>query len=240
MEWRDDAIVLSARRHGESALIVHVLTADRGRHAGLVPGGAGRRRRALWEPGNRLRCRWRGRLAEQLGSLTGELTRAHGARLFDDAGRLSALSAACALCDSLLPERAPHPALFDALAALLDSLETLAEPVDWAAGYVIWELGLLAELGFALDLDRCAATGARDDLCWVSPRTGRALSRTAGAAWADRLLALPGFVAGAAAPDPDSVRAGLRLTGHFLRRHGPVNGVLPPARERLAGHLGAP
>lgn len=246
MEWSDDAIVLSARRHGESALIVHVLTPGRGRHAGLVPGGAGRRRRALYEPGNELRCVWRGRLADHLGTLAGEPVRARAAALLDDAPRLAALSAACALCDALLPEGAPHPALFRALAALLDALE--AAPAGgsngWPAGYVAWEAGLLAEIGFALDLGRCAATGARDNLCWVSPRTGRAVSRAAGAAWAERLLPLPGFLIGSGVPDPQAVRDGLRLTGHFLSRHGPAGGgALPPARDRLLRYLaraGAP
>ena len=243
MEWRDDAIVLSARRHGESALIAHVLTAGRGRCAGRAPGGAGRREKALWEPGNQLHCRWRARSAERLGSLSGELAQARAAGLLDKPGRLAALSAACALCDALLPERAPHPALFHALAALLDFLSAPASgdaPEDWAAAYVVWEVGLLAELGFALDLDRCAVTGAREDLRWVSPRTGRAVSAAAGAAWANRLLALPGFLIGAGAPGLRAVNDGLRLTGHFLNRHGAAGRAgLPPARDRLARRLAA-
>lgn len=238
MEWRDDAVVLSARRHGESALIVHVLTANHGRHAGLVPGGGGRRRRARYEPGTELRCHWRARLSEHLGRLSGETVRARSARLFDDAGRLAALAAACALCDAVLPERAPHRGLFRALIAFLDTLETEAEREIWSAAYVRWEVGVLAEIGFSLDLSRCAATGTRDDLRWVSPRTGRAVSRAGGAGYADRLLALPGFLIGDGAPTPEAVGAGLRLTGHFLRRHDLAGaGILPAARERLLHHL---
>ena len=238
MEWDDDAVVLSARRHGESALVVRVLTRERGRHAGLARGGAGRRRRAAWEPGNRVRCRWRARLADQLGAFSAEVERARAARLFGDPGRLAALGAACAACDAALPERAPHPALFDALEALLDGLEAPGGPEVWACAYVAWEVGLLAELGFALALDRCAATGAREDLRWVSPRSGRAVSGAAGAPWAARLLPLPGFLSGAGAPSLAEARAGLRLTGHFLVRHAFPRGA-PAARARLAAWLAA-
>ena len=239
MEWSDDAIVLSARRHGESALVAHVLTRGRGRRAGLVPGGAGKRRRGLWQPGNRVRCLWRGRLAEHLGRLAAEPLRAGAALLFDDPARLAALSGACAMCDAVLPEGAPHPALFRGLAALLDALEAPgAETEIWAAAYVAWEVGLLAELGFALDLERCAATGSRDDLRWVSPRTGRAVSGAAGAPFAGRLLPLPGFLAARGGePDMESVLAGLRLTEHFLARHALAGAALPPARARLERRL---
>lgn len=238
MEWRDDGIVLAAQRHGESALVVHALTAAHGRHAGRVPGGAARQRRAAWETGNRLRCHWRGRLSGQLGTFSGEAVHAYAPALFGDAGRLAALSAACALCDALLPEREPHPALFRALGALLDTLEAAEAGDIWAAAYVRWEVGLLAELGFALDLDRCAMTGARGDLRWVSPRTGRAASRAAGAPYARRLLPLPGFLVGAGAADAGAVNAGLRLTGHFLSRHATASArPLPPARDRLAARF---
>ena len=239
MEWQDDAIVLSARRHGESALVVHVLTRERGRRAGLVPGGSGRRRRGLWQPGNRLRCRWRGRLAEHLGTLAGEPVRANAALLFDDPGRLAALSGACAMCDALLPDGAPHPALFHALTALLDALKApVSETEVWGAAYVAWEVGMLAELGFALDLGRCAATGSREDLRWVSPRTGRAVSGAAGEPFATRLLPLPGFLAARGGePDIASVLEGLRLTEHFFTHHALAGNALPPARARLARWL---
>ncbi len=228
MQWQDDAIVLSAQRHGESALIVHLLTLAHGRHAGLAP-GAGGRRQALFQPGNRLRCRWRARLADHLGTLTAEPAHLPTALLFGDGGRLAALAAACALCRSLLPERAPYPRLFRGLEALLEALEAGDAPPLWQAAYVMWEVGLLSEIGFALDLETCTATGSREDLCWVSPRTGRAVSGAAGAPWAKRLLPLPGFLTGAGAADADAVQAGLRLTGHFLGRAGD----LPPARARL-------
>jgi DNA repair protein RecO (recombination protein O) len=230
VEWRDQAIVLSARRHGENALVVHVMSENHGRHAGLVPGGASRRRRGLFQPGNGIACRWRARLEEHLGTLTAELLRAHAAPLLDQPARLAGLAAACALLDAALPEREPHPAVYRALVALLDALGDEHSAPDWGAAYVGWELGLLAELGFGLDLSACAATGAADDLAWVSPRSGRAVSAAAGARYRDRLLPLPAFLAGATPRAAAEVVAGLTLTGHFLAR---ADGPLPAARDRL-------
>jgi len=232
VEWADEGIVLSARRHGESAAVVHLLTRAHGRHAGLVRGGAGPRGRGLYQTGNRVSARWRARLAEHLGAFTGELIQAHAAALIDDPLRLSALSAACAVADATLPERQPYPTLFDALAALID---TLHGSTQWPAAYVRWELGLLDVLGFGLDLGACAATGRNDDLAYVSPKTGRAVSLAAGAPYRDRLLPLPGFLIGRGGADAAAVRDGLRLTGWFLDRHvfAPHNRRMPPARERF-------
>lgn len=232
MEWIDEGFVLSARRHGESAAVVHLLTRAHGRHAGLAHGGAGSRGRGLYQAGNRISARWRARLAEHLGTFTGELVRANAAGLMDDPVRLSALSAACAIADATLPERQPYPTLFDALAALIDTLHGSAE---WPAAYVRWELGLLEVLGFGLDLGSCAATGRNDDLAYVSPKTGRAVSLAAGEPYRDRLLPLPGFLIGRGAADAAAVRDGLRLTGWFLDRHvfAPHSRRMPPARERF-------
>src|ERR1051325_680322 len=232
MEWRDTGFVLAARRHGESGLIVELLTLEHGRHAGLVRGGQSPRRRALFQPGNAVAASWRGRLAEHLGTLEGELVEANAARLLDDPGRLTALNSAAALLLAALPDREPHPALFTSFAGLLGALDS---PEGWAEAYVIWECDLLAGLGFGLDLGRCAVSGSNQDLAYVSPRTGRAVSRETGAPYHDKLLPLPGFLWRDAAAEPADIVAGLVMTRHFLLHHllEPQGGRLPEARERL-------
>ena len=177
MEWRDTAFVVAVRRHGESALIAELLTREHGRHLGLVRGGQSPKARAILQPGNEVAAAWRGRLSEHLGSITCELVRAHAARFIDDPDRLAGLAAATALISATLPEREPHADVFTSFSTLLGALDSAA---DWPARYVEWECGLLAALGFGLDLTRCAATGATVDLAYVSPRTGRAVSRAAG------------------------------------------------------------
>lgn len=236
MDWTDQGIVLTRRRHGESSAVVSLLTREHGRHAGLVRGGSGKRAGSLYQPGNLLAAHWRARLAEHLGTLTAELLDPFASRVLDDALRLAALSSACALLETALPEREPHLPLFEATLLLLRVLGATAEPLGWGAAYARWETQALAEFGFGLDLEACAATGQRDDLAYVSPRTGRAVSSGAGAPYADRLFALPAFLGTAdAAPDAAAVAAALRITGHFLERHvfGPHNRPLPPARTRL-------
>ncbi|MCG8695673.1 MAG: DNA repair protein RecO [Minwuiales bacterium] len=237
MQWTDTGIVLNARKHGESAMIAMLLTKAHGRHGGLVRGGAGRRHRGVLQPGNDVSVTWRGRLAEHLGTMTVELNTARAATLMDDPARLAGLSAACALTEAALPEREPHPQLFNGLKILLDAMQG---DDDWAAVYVRWELGLLGELGFGLDLTHCAATGATEDLTHVSPRTGRAVSAAAAEPYQERLFALPSFLAGARGGPPANdietdIRAGLDLTGFFLERHlfPPERGGLPPARLRF-------
>lgn len=237
MDWHDTGFVLGTRRHGESALIVELLTCERGRHAGLVRGGQSPSRRALLQPGNEVTARWRGRLPDQLGTFACELLQAHAARLIDDPDRLAALNAAAALLLATLPERQPHRDCHASFAALLRSLETAT---DWPRAYVAWECELLAALGFGLDLGRCAVTGTNQELIYVSPRTGRAVSRETGAPYQDRLLPLPGFLWRQGAPaDPANIVAGLVLTGHFLRHHvlESRGGRLPAARERLVERL---
>lgn len=237
MEWRDEGFVLAARPHGEGAAVVQILTRDHGRHAGLVHGGASRSKRATVEPGNLVDAVWRARLTEHLGRFTIEPSRHTAAQIMDDPARLAALSAACAVTETVIPEREPHPGLFDATAALFAAL-THGDQEIWPAVYIQWEMGLLAELGFGLDLQACAATGMTTELVYVSPKTGRAVSREAGAPYAARMLALPRFLQpdgrghGATAED---FTAGLRLTGHFLARHAfdPLDRPLPPARTRL-------
>ncbi len=236
MEWRDTGFVLMARRHGESALIVELLTREHGRHAGLVRGGQSPRRRALLQPGNLVAANWRGRLSELLGSLECELVHAYAARLFDDPDRLAALGAALALLATALPEREPHADLYSSLAVLLDALDS---GPFWAQSYVSWECDLLRGLGFGLDLARCAATGATEDLAYVSPRSGCAVSRGAGMPYHDKLLPLPGFLWREVPASPPEIVAGLELTRYFLLHHlfAPHRGKLPEARERLAERM---
>src|ERR1700756_992641 len=236
MEWRDTGFVLAARRHGESAVIVELLTCEHGLHAGLVRGGQSPRLRAVLQPGNEVAALWRGRLAEHLGTILCEMVRPHAARVLDDPDRLAALIAAAALVSAALPEREPHPDVFASFAALLEALDSTT---DWPARYISWERDLLAELGFGLDLDRCAVTGITTDLAYVSPRTGRAVSRAAGLPYRDKLLALPAFLWRDEPADRDQIALGIRLTEHFLVPHVflPQGRPLPAARSRLARRM---
>jgi DNA repair protein RecO (recombination protein O) len=237
MEWEDDAYVLAARAHGESGAIVELLTAARGRFVAHVAGGASRRLKPILQPGSRVIARYRARVSEQLGSASLEPVGEGPAALFDDPMALAGLSAAAAVAAGALPEREAHPGVFLALEALIP---VLAHPGIWPAVYVRFEAGLLQDLGFGLDLSRCAATGAVDDLIYVSPRTGRAVSRQAGEPYRDKLLKLPPFLLGAQAGlDPGDVDLGLILTGHFLEQFvfAPLNRPLPPARVWLADRL---
>lgn len=232
MEWSDHGIVLSRRPHGESGLVATLLTRMHGRHAGFIPGGISRRTRPIWQPGNVVQVSWRAKAAEYLGNFAGEVLESHGARVLDDAAELAGLAAACAVVDSALPEREPHPAMFEGFQAFLGVLGH----EGWPAIYVRLELGLLQELGFGLDLEKCALTGATEDLAFVSPKTGRAVSRVAAEPYRDKLIALPGFLSTGGLPvDADELRQGLDLTGFFLERHvfWPHNKPLPAARARF-------
>jgi DNA repair protein RecO (recombination protein O) len=237
VEFEDDGFVLAARAHGETGAIVELLTADHGRWAAHVPGGASRRMKPILQPGSRVRLAYRSRVADQLGSARLEGDGEGASALFDDALALAALSAAAAVVAGALPEREPHGGVFHAFDALVAAL---ALPDIWPAVLVRFEMGLLQELGFGLDLSRCAVTGSADNLVWVSPRTGRAVSAEAGEPYRDRLLALPPFLLsaqyGLAAGD---IAAGLALTGRFLQDFvfSTVNRPLPPARARLIERL---
>lgn len=235
MEWTDQGIVLSARRHGESSVILSLLTAEHGRHAGLVRGGSSRRQRGVLEPGNRVTATWRARLEDHLGSFVVELQRNPSAAWLDDPVRLSALSSACIIADQTLPEREPSDAIFRGLEHLFAAMDG----AGWAAAYVEWELTLLGELGFGLDLSACAATGQNDALAYVSPRSGRAVSISAGEPYREKLLKLPGFLIGQGTAEPADITAGLTLTGFFLDRHlfAPHRRRLPDPRERLVARL---
>lgn len=237
MEFEDDAFVLAARPFGETGAIVELLTETHGKYAAHVAGGASRRLRPLLQPGSRVRLRYRARAPDQLGSANLEALGPGASALFDDPLALAGLSAAAAVAAGALPEREPHPGAFHAYAALQAALE-IAE--IWPAVYVRYEAGLLQELGFGLDLTACAATGATEDLVYVSPRTGRAVSREAGEPYKDRLLKLPPFLARPqAGVGPGDIGDGLRLTGFFLEMSvfAPMNRPLPPARLWLTDRL---
>ena len=232
MEWGDAAIVLSARPYGETGLIADLLTREHGRHLGLVRGS---KTRALLQSGNGLAVTWRARLPEQLGNYAVELARARAGALMESRDSLTGLNAFCAVAGAALPEHQVHTGLYDAGEILLDAM-TADNFAYWGPLYVRWEAGLLDALGFGLDLSQCAATGSVQDLIYVSPRTGRAVSEGAGADYAPRLLPLPQFLLGAApAPDLAATRAGLKLTGHFLleRVLAPHGREMPQARLRL-------
>lgn len=215
MEWHDEGVILSVRRHGETGAIAELLTAGHGRCLGLVRGGRSRRQRPVLQPGNRVQATWRARLDEHLGTFAVEPLQLAAGTIIDAPFRLAGLATLAALA-RLLPEREPHRRVYEALRIVLDAF---ADDDIWPALLVRWELGLLDELGFGLDLTRCAATGQGGDLAYVSPRTGRAVSRGAGAPYGDRLLALPGFLVANVSASPADVVSGLRLTGHFLARH---------------------
>ena len=235
MEWRDEGVLIAMRLHGETSAIIEVFTAAHGRHAGVVRGGASRKMAAMLQPRSQVQGAWSARREAHLGSFTVEPV-ASRAALLGDRLALAALNAVCALLHLALAERDPHPALWAKTVALLDLLIR----GDWQAAYLRWELDLLEELGFGLDLTTCAVTGDREDLAYVSPRTGRAVSRQAAGDWAARLLPLPPSLLGQGPTSRPELAQGLALTGHFLHR-GLQNVLgdkpLPHARTRLVDML---
>jgi DNA repair protein RecO (recombination protein O) len=232
MEWSAPGILLSVRPFGEGDAIAATFTEAQGRHLGLAHGGQSRRHAATWQPGNLLQLRWVGRLADQLGSLTGELVHPAAAAAMDDPLALAMLTAACAVADGALPERDPHPRAF---ALLVQLVAALADPLAALPLLVRWEAALLTDLGYGLDLSRCALTGAAEELAFVSPRTGRAVAAAAAGQWRERLLKLPAFLRHDAPASLADLTDGLRLTGHFLARDafGAHNRPLPQPRLAL-------
>lgn len=240
LDWRADGMVLAARPHGETAAIVEVFTREFGRHLGVVRGGASRKVTPVLQPGNQVDAAWKARLEEHMGSFAVEPLAARSAAVMGDAGALAAMSAICGMLSYALPEREAHPALYDRTIALADVLAAGAAIKDWAHPYLRWELALLSDLGFGLDLGVCAVTGATEGLAYVSPKSGRAVCRAGAGAWVDRLLPLPAVLAGGEA-SPRAVVDGLALTGYFLeRRVAPTFGEarLPAARARMIARLG--
>lgn len=239
MEWTDDGIVLGLRPFGENGAILEALTREHGRHLGLVPGAMSKRLKGALEPGNGAKLRWRGRLDQQLGSYTVELAAARAAHFFDDGLKLAGLSSVCATLAATLPEREMHVRVFDAFESLLDAITVEASPA-WVENCVRFELVLLEDLGFGLDLSACAVTGATDGLTHVSPKSARAVSAGAAEPYREKLLKLPRFLAGGGAPSRQELVDGLALTGFFLDRVAFEHGAqLPHARARFAERLAA-
>jgi DNA repair protein RecO (recombination protein O) len=236
MEWTDSGYVLGVRRHGESSVILEAMTRAHGRHLGLVRGGRSRTLQPMLQPGNAVQLVWRARIDGHLGHYAVEGLTLHAANFLSSRLALFAMTHVAALV-RLLPERDPHPALHEALGQVI---EVLADASLAPALIARFELEILSELGFRLDLSTCAATGRQDDLAYVSPKTGRAVSREAGAPWHDRLLPLPGFLRGEAGiPSPAEIVDGLRLTHYFLERDvfAPRGLLIPEGRRVLVEAL---
>lgn len=237
MEWRDQGVLLAVRRHGENAAIVEVFTTEHGRHAGVVRGGTSRKIAPILQPGAQLDVTWRARLEEHIGAFTVEPIQSRAGAVMGDRLALSGLNAICGLLCFCLPERENHPRLYQRTIALLD---LLGSSQAWPLAYLRWELALLDDMGFGLDLSRCAVTGDLDDLAYVSPRTGRAVSAEAAGEWREKLLPLPPALLGHGQGETAGIREGMITTGFFLEnRLAPQMGdrKLPAARQRFLDAL---
>lgn len=233
ISWRDDAAILAMRPFGESSAIIEVFSASHGRHAGVVRGGASRKIAPLIQPGAQVMVTWTARLDGHLGSFTVEPVRSRNAAAMADRLSLAGLNAVCALLLMVLPERESHPLLYQRSIALLD---LLGQRAVWPLAYLRWELALLEEMGFGLDLSACAASGVNEDLAFVSPRSGRAVSRDAAGVWADRLLPLPPVLAGKGDASGAEIAKALGTTGFFIENRlikGLGDRPMPAARARL-------
>lgn len=237
IEWRDEGAVLAVRPHGENAAIVEVFTAAHGRHAGVVRGGTGRRMAPVLQPGAQVEVVWKARLADHLGAFTVEPLRSRAALVMGDRLALAGLNAVAAILAQVLPEREAHPALY---ARTVQVLDLLGQGEVWPLAYLRWEMALLEEMGFGLDLSACGATGVREDLAYVSPRTGRAVSRGAAGVWADRLLPLPPVMIGEGEATGAEIAAALAVTGHFVATRLCASlgeRPVPAARARLVAEI---
>ncbi len=235
IDWEDSAIILGHRKHGEHDLIVSALTQYHGRHSGLVKGGASRRKRGVLEPGTLVSVRWHARLEDHLGNYTCELQHAVMPEVLTSPGRLAALVSLCGVLETALPEREPHSELYSLCVGVIRGL--IAD--DWAGYYADFERGLLETLGFGLYLDTCVATGSADDLCYVSPKSGCAVSAAAGKPYHGKLLPFPDVFRRVEVAEATDVVAGLAVTGYFLRQRifGPLGAPFPEARDRLIQRL---
>ncbi len=233
MEWRDQGILLSSRRHGESSAIIEVFTPTQGRHAGVVRGGTSRKIAPILQPGAQLDVMWRARLEDHIGAFSVEPVRSRAAVAMGDRRALAGLNAVTSLVAFCLPEREPHVPLYQRTEALLD---LLGQGDVWPLAYLQWELSLLEDLGYGLDLTRCAVTGATEGLAYVSPKSGRAVSTDGAGEWAERLLPLPDILRGVGAGEDAQIAQAFRTTGYFLSAHlaADLGGKpLPQARARF-------
>lgn len=236
MEWSDQGAVISVRKHGETSTIVEVFTENHGRHAGVVRGGISRKMTPHLQPGGQISVTWKARLEDHLGAFTVEPIRSRAAAVMNDPLAMAGLNATTAMLSATLPEREPHAYLYAETMRLLDRF---GEDPSWPLAYLHWEVSLLEELGFALDLSSCAVTGSPDDLIYVSPKSGRAVSRGGAGEWADRMLPLPQCLLGQSSLDFQEIIQGLSTTGHFLAKilAELSDNPLPSARERLEDRL---
>ncbi len=230
-EWKDEGIILSARKHGENGGIVSILTRDHGRAMGYVYGVSSSKKRGLLEIGNIVAVNWSAKSQGQLGVFEIEIEKSPAADVMDDRIKLTAMQSACVLADKTLPEAEKHEGMFEATKALILSFANDL----WTITYIYWEIGLLRELGFGLELSRCVSTGDTDNLIYVSPKSGCAVSAAAGQIYKERLLNLPPFLRGEPSFEESDILEGLKLTGHFLlhRVFSQANNNLPDARLRL-------
>jgi DNA repair protein RecO (recombination protein O) len=234
MDWQDTGTILSARPHGETSVIIDTFTAHHGRHAGVVRGGISRKIAATLQPGTLVALNWRARLDQHIGAFTVEPLKSR-ASVLSDRLALAGQNSVCALLAFALAEREPHPALYSLTDPLFDAIAEGAK--GWTQRYMRWELMLLEEMGYGLDLQSCAVTGTRDDLVFVSPKTGRAVSRKGAGDWANRLLPLPEGLQGQGNASASEVIQGLWLTGHFLAKTATDTRALPSARQRFIDAL---
>lgn len=233
MEWRDQGILLSARRHGETSSIIEMFTPAHGRHLGVVRGGTSRKIAPILQPGAQLDVAWRARLEDHIGSFTVEPVRSRAAVVMADRLALAGLNAVTGLLSFCLPEREVHTALYARTETLLD---LLGQSEVWPLAYLQWEVGLLEDMGYALDLSACAVTGAAEGLCYVSPKSGRAVSAQGAGDWADRLLPLPDVLRGQGEAADAEILQAFQTTGYFLDAHlaRDLGGKpLPEARARF-------
>ncbi len=237
MDWRDQGILLSVRKHGETSVIIEAFTATHGRHAGVVRGGVSRKIAPVLQPGAQLDLAWRARLEEHLGTFSVEPVKSRAAAVMSDRAALAGLNAMTALLGFALPEREAHPRLY---AKSVEMFDLLGQTDAWPVAYLQWELALLEELGFGLDFSACAVTGQNQHLDYVSPKSGRAVSAEGAGEWVDRLLPLPPELLGVVTSDLAGIADALRTTGHFLT-HGLAHSLgdkpLPEARARLVDRL---
>ncbi len=233
IEWRDEGALLKVRKHGEYSAIIEVFTPARGLTSGIVRGGTSRKIAPMLQPGAQLAVTWKARLEDHLGSFTVEPVRSRTAQVMQDRLALAGLNAVTGILSFLLPDREAHGPLYERTIQLLD---LLGQNDVWPLAYLQWEVALLEEMGFGMDLSACAVSGLNDDLFYVSPRTGRAVSRLAAGDWADRLLPLPHVLLGKGDADIGEIVIALRTTGHFLNNHlakSLGNREIPEARQRL-------
>ena len=241
MEWHDQGIILSLRKYGEFDAILDVFTRNHGRHAGIVKGGLGRRQRGNIQPGNEIDVRWRGRLETHLGTYSVELKNARAVSYLYHPGKLAALNSCSSLLCLAIAENEKHETLLNGFIALLDALEATDDDMSsWAPLLVKWEMGLLSELGYGLNLNCCASTGETENLIYVSPKSGRAVSKEAGKPYHDKMLPLPGFLVGPSDKlNTQEILDGLHLTEFFIERHmlSPYGKKIPQARRMLLDHI---